>query len=65
LGSSLDIVYHEQLTGELYGANLVCIGGPDANEVTGRMMARIKNTIELGDPDLHVVSMQDTMTGKI
>jgi len=64
LGRSIDIVYHDQLEGDSYGANLICIGGPDANKVTDYMLKRIEHTIALGDPEQHVISMRDTRTGE-
>ncbi len=62
LGSAIDIVYHDQLAGNLYAANLVCIGGPDANQVTERILKNIHHTIEL---ESGVISIRDTRTGEI
>ncbi len=62
---STDIVYGDQLAGDLYGANLVCIGGPGANTVTERMLKRIDCTIKFGNSRLHEISIQDTKAGKI
>lgn len=63
-GHTLNIVYHDQLAGDLYGGNLVCIGGADANKVTGRILERLKQTIKTGDPELHEISLYDSETGK-
>lgn len=63
-GHTLNIVYHDQLAGDLYGANLVCIGGPDANKVTDRILERLRQTIKTGDPKLHEISLHDAETGK-
>ena len=35
IGRNIDIVYHDQADGKLYGSNIVCIGGPDANSLWG------------------------------
>jgi hypothetical protein len=64
LGRTLDIVYHDQLEGDSYGANLICIGGPDAKKVTEFMLKRIEHTIALGDPEQHIIRMHDTKTGE-
>ena len=63
LGRSLKIVYHDQFVGSLDDVSLVCIGGPDANEVTKYILKRINHTIEPGDPERHEVSFRDTKTG--
>jgi len=65
LGRSVDIIYHDQLTGDLYGSNLVCIGGPDANRATERILNRIDCTIAAGDSRSHDISFRDTKTGNI
>src|SRR5690242_4400957 len=33
MGRAINIVYHDQLPGDLSGVNVVCIGGPDGNQV--------------------------------
>jgi len=43
---SADVVYGNRLPGEIYGRNLICIGGQDANEATKEMFARIDHTLE-------------------
>jgi hypothetical protein len=65
LGSSIDIVYHDQLTGDQYGANLVCIGGPDSNVVTEKILNEINHTIEVGDRARSTIEMKDNQTGKV
>lgn len=65
LGSSIDIVYHDQLAGDQYGANLVCIGGPDSNIVTTEILNEINHTIEIGDRARNTIEMKDNQTGNI
>ena len=64
-GHTASIVYHDRLAGDLYGANLICIGGPDANKVTDRILGRINHTIKLGDPRQHEIFLHDAETGEI
>jgi hypothetical protein len=59
-GRAVEIIYHDQLPGEFYGSNLVCIGGPDANRATERMLSRIHRTIATGDDN---TSFRDAETG--
>jgi hypothetical protein len=47
---SMDVVRGNRPLGELYGLNLVCIGGPDANEATEEMLARIGHTLDARGP---------------
>jgi hypothetical protein len=61
-GRSVDIIYHDQLPGEFYGSNLVCIGGPDANRATKRMLSRIHRTIAIGDSN---TSFRDSENGEV
>jgi hypothetical protein len=56
LGSAIDIVYHDQLTGDLYDGNLVCIGGPDSNRVSDLILKKIGHTIDVGDGQGSVIS---------
>jgi hypothetical protein len=41
-----EIVYQDQLAGDFYGANLICIGGPEGNRVTERILKRINHSIK-------------------
>jgi hypothetical protein len=65
MGRNIDIVYHDQLPGDLYGVNIVCIGGPDGNQVTRRILERIEHTIALGDPQRHEISIRDANTDEV
>lgn len=56
--SGVDIVYQDQLRGELYGANLICVCGPDGNRVTERLLRRINHTIDFHD----ATSLHDDQT---
>ena len=47
---SMDVVRGNGPLGELYGLNVVCIGGPDANEATEEMLARIGHTLDPRGP---------------
>jgi hypothetical protein len=64
MGRTIDIVYHDQLPGDLSGVNVVCIGGPDGNQVTRRILEGIDHTIALGDPKRYEISIRDTSTGQ-
>lgn len=64
VGRKMDVVYHDRTDRHLYESNLVCIGGPDSNEVTKLILSRIDHTIMLGIPELHLISFIDTKTHK-
>jgi hypothetical protein len=64
-GHSPEILYADQITGEVYGSNLICVGGPDANPATKRILSEIHHTICQEDPERHIVSMRDTETGEV
>ena len=57
---SKDIVRGNRPPGELYGLNLICIGGADANEATEKMLAKISPTLE-GGP----IRIRDAAEGKV
>lgn len=59
---AIDIIYQDQLAGDLYSANLICIGGPEGNRVTERILRRINHTIEF---DGGGTSLRDTETGTV
>jgi hypothetical protein len=63
-GHTASIIYHDQLVGDLYGSNLICIGGPDANKVTSRISEKMNLSIKTGDPRRHEVSLYDSETKK-
>jgi len=58
---AVDIVYQDQLTGDLYGANLICIGGPEGNRVTERILKGLNTSIEF-DSGTDKTSLLDTDT---
>lgn len=62
LGHSIDLVYHDQADGHLYESNLVCIGGPDANNVTDLILDKVDRTIILGVPEKHYFTFIDIET---
>jgi hypothetical protein len=58
---AIEIVYQDRLAGDLYGANLICIGGPEGNRVTERILRRINHSIEFDGG----TSLRDTETGTV
>ena len=59
---AVDIVYHDQLLGDSYGSNLICIGGSDANRVTQALLERVDHKITLGESKRYEIFMRDTET---
>ncbi|MBD2752637.1 TIR domain-containing protein [Spirosoma validum] len=60
--SSIRISYADRISGDSLGANLVLIGGPDANSITREVVSRIKTSLIFGDPNRHEVSFTDSIT---
>jgi hypothetical protein len=63
-GRKTDIVYHDRADGELYGSNLICIGGPDANSVTRLILEKLEYGIRLGIPEQHDITITDVKNGR-
>jgi hypothetical protein len=47
-GHGPEILYADQVTGDVYGSNLICVGGPDANPITKRILSKINSTLRQG-----------------
>jgi hypothetical protein len=62
-GRKAEIVYHDQVEGGIYEHNLICIGGPDANDVTKMILGRIGHSLSPGVPGSHIISIRDLQTG--
>lgn len=59
--NAIDIVYQDQFSGDLYGANLISIGGPEGNRVTERILRRINHSIKFDSGS----SLRDTETDTV
>lgn len=55
----VEIVYHDQIQGNLGDYSLVCIGGPDANRITERIVNRLNSAISLGIPEDNDITIRD------
>jgi len=63
--SSIPIAYSDQLNGEGLKTNLVVLGGPDPNTLTGQLSKRIASTLRFGDPKRREISFRDVEENKI
>jgi hypothetical protein len=53
------VLYDRQVQGDSLRSDLVSIGGPDANEITRRILDRTPATLRCGNPDMHEVAIHD------
>jgi hypothetical protein len=51
--------------GDRLQGNLILIGGPDANEITEKVVERLSMRLKFGDPNSHIISITDSSNGKI
>lgn len=59
------ISYADAIDGDQLKANLILLGGPDANKITGEVMDRISTGLRFGDPSQNEIVIRDVVTGKL
>lgn len=62
---NFDVAYADRTSGDLLNANLILLGGPDANSVTRDAVSKIKSTIQFGNPEKYEIAFYDTITNRV
>ncbi len=67
LGTDARVVVADALSADAWGGNLILIGGPDANQLTAEMMARIDESLSFVFPkwQQHYVFLMDKVTRRM
>jgi hypothetical protein len=65
LGQTFDVVDHDQISEDLSHTNLICLGGPDVNRITRKILAKkMDNTFVPGEYRKNEISFYDRMQDK-
>jgi len=60
----LPVRYADRLDGGEFGADLITIGGPDANSITKQLLGSLPTGLSMGDPGEHEVWFASKASGK-
>ena len=63
--NSFTVEYADKLNGELLSENLILIGGPDANQITGDVVSRLELSLGFGNPDNHEIGFYNRKNNEI
>lgn len=55
--SDFEVSYADRLDGDALRTNLILLGGPDFNIITGEAASRIKSTLRFGNPAINEISV--------
>lgn len=65
LGQTFAVVDHDQVSGDLSNTNLICLGGPDVNRITRKILEKkVNNTFVPGEWRENEISFYDTVHDK-
>jgi hypothetical protein len=57
--ADFSVMYADRLDGDDLQANLLILGGPDANSIANQVVKRLNTTFELGDPQKYEIAIRD------
>ena len=60
----IEVHYSDQIDGDLLQANLILVGGPEANLVTREAVVKMIPALEFGYPDRNAIAFYDFITRK-
>jgi hypothetical protein len=64
-GQDLEILYSDQVSGDVLKENLILVGGPEFNLITREVMDRLKTSIRFGNPRLNEIAFHDTCDNRV
>lgn len=62
---NFEVAYADRMSGDLLNANLILLGGPDANSVTKEAVSKIRSTIQFGNPEKYEIAFYDSTSNKV